>query len=581
MSQEQLFARHSRGVRRLFPIAARALASRYLPFLRQHVPIFAWLPNYRRENLASDVIAGIVVTMVLVPTAMAYAQLAGLPVQAGLYGSILPVMLYAAFSRSPVLSVAPVTIVSLMVGSILAPLGQAGSAETIGCALILAFLSGCILLALGALRLGTIANFVSHPVLNGFVSAAGVVMVCGQLKSLLGLSLPSTTIAPYVVVQALSHLHNVRFATWLIAGGAVGLLVYRVRVTRLLMQRGAIGPTLAAYLPKAMPLVVVGLGVLLCRLFDLEKSSGVLVVGSIPSGLPPISLPPLDGAAWRILLPGALLISLVGFIESMAVAKVLARKRGERVDFDQELIAMGTANLGAAFTSGYPVSAGLFRSAINIEAGAVTPLASIVTAIGMLLTVLVLGPVLYYLPQSVLAAIVITASFGLIKFKPFFQAWRCDRLDGFAFIATFVGVLAFGIEAGLLAGIALSIGTYLWRSSRPLVSVIEKPADSGTFTSSNAAYPSIVSIAIGDSLYFGNAEFVERQVQGLLAKATGTHTCVLVFSSVNSLDSSAIDVLSNLHRDLEAKGVTLRLAEVKPPLRPLLAKAGLAALVDP
>ena len=539
-------------------------------FLQKRVPVFAWASSYERGHLASDIIAGIVVTMVLVPTAMAYAQLAGLPAQYGLYGSILPCIVYALFSRSPVLSVAPVTVVSLMVGSVLAPLAEPGSADAVGYALILAALSGVFFLLLGALRLGAVANFVSNPVLYGFVAAAGIVMVCSQVKTLLGLSFPVTSFAPYVLLQSSLHLGDVRIWTWVLAGGSVGLLVYRAQVTAALAARGLLGPRIAANLPKAMPLVVVGLGILLSAALQLD-AVGVRIVGAIPSGLPPLSAPAMDFAAWRALLPGAVLISVVGFIESMAVAKVLARKRGETVDFNQELLAMGAANLSAGFSSGYPVSAGLFRSAINVEAGAMTPLASIITAVCVLLTLVFLGPVLSYLPQTVLAAIVITSCMSLIKFKPFWQAWERDRTEGGLFLATFAAVLMFGIEVGLIAGIGLAVAHHLWASSRPKVEIIasEGLAHQGSAHQGSAHLGSAVAqtgvngslsltIKIGDSLYFGNARHVEDQVLGLLATRPAAKNCVLDLSSVNSLDSTAAEMLESLEVELQRLGITLQ-----------------------
>jgi sulfate permease, SulP family len=562
-----------------FPEWMGALRRKYLPLLERYVPIFVWLPTYRRAHLAGDLLAGIIVAMVLVPTAMAYALLAGLPPQYGLYGSIAPALLYSVFSRSPLLSVAPVTVTSLMVGSVLSPMAPAGSATIIEYALILACLSGLIFLVFGICRLGSVVNFVGHPIINGFISAVGLIIVCSQLPALFGVALPHVAFAPYVAVKTVLNVSSANPVTALLGCGCVLLLTMRQRMTNALVAHGLIGKVGAKHLPKVLPLNIVIVGIALSAAFKLDTTEGMTVVGPIPQGLPPLSMPMFDIAVWQSLLPGAAMISLVAFVQSMAVAKALSRKRGESVDPNQELIAMGVANLAASVTSGYPVSSGLFRSAINIDAGAMTPLASMITAICMLLTLTLFGGALYHLPQTVLAAIVIASSFGLMSFKPFWRAWHFNRVDGVVFLVTFGSVLTFGIECGLACGIALSIGHFLWRTSRPKVSRID-PASSARIHSiasntTDFGKAHTLFVRVGEIIYFGNAQNIEDEILELIAQHPGTRCCVLVLDGVYTIDASAIDVLEHLVSDLQRDGVTVELAGLKEHLRPSIATSQL------
>ena len=406
----------------------------------QYLPILNWLPRYSREDLVGDLMAGLIVAIMLVPQGMAYALLAGLPPQVGLYASIVPLIIYGILGTSRTLAVGPVAIVSLLVASGVAPLAESGSAEYVQWALTLALLVGIIQTVMGLVRIGFVVNFLSHPVLTGFTSAAAIVIGFSQLKHILGIRLPSTDYF-YETVQAIvARLAETNGVTLAIGLGSIGILLYFKMGLGQQLKRWRLKDSAAVPLTKSAPLVVVFLGTLLVWGLNLNERAGVSIVGDVPAGLPPVTLPTMNIGVWQMLLPTALAISFVGYMESISVAKSLASKRRQKIDANQELIALGVANLGATLTGGYPVTGGISRSVVNFAAGAQTGLASMITALLMALSVIFLVPLFYFLPKAVLAAIIIVAVAGMVDVKGFQHVWRYNKADAASFAVTFGAV---------------------------------------------------------------------------------------------------------------------------------------------
>lgn len=538
--------------------------------VRRFVPILDWLPRYAKADLPGDLIAGGIVAVMLVPQAMAYAMLAGLPPQIGLYASLLPLVAYGALGSSRALAVGPVAIASLMTASALGAIAEAGSADYVAAALVLAALSGLILLAMGIARLGVLVNFLSHPVISGFTSAAALVIAVSQLKHFLGIEVARGEGFAAAITGVARAIPQTNIATALLGAGAVAILVLSRRPLAKLLGGLGLSPAMIAPATKMGPLVAVFLTALAVWSLGLADAFGVDIVGTIPAGLPPVGVPRLDPALWAELFPAALLISAIGFLESVSVAKALASKRRQKIDADQELLALGTANLAASVTGGYPVAGGFGRSSVNFAAGANTPLASLITAALMALTLLLLTPLFFYLPRTVLAAIIIVAVLDLIDVRTFRDAWRYNKADAVSLAATFVSVLAAGVEAGIVFGLAVSIALYLWRTSRPHLAVVGRVGDTEHFRNVRRhtvhTTPGVHVVRIDESLYFANAGYLEDQLLGAVADDKTIQHVVLVCSAVNFIDASALETLESTIIGLRDAGVTLHLAEVKGPV---------------
>ncbi|MDJ1006211.1 MAG: solute carrier family 26 protein [Paracoccaceae bacterium] len=542
------------------------------------LPILDWLPGYGRSALASDGMAGLIVAIMLVPQGMAYALLAGLPPEVGLYASIVPLVFYGLLGSSRALAVGPVAIVSLMVATTLGEFAEAGSAGYLAGAVLLAFLSGAILLGMGLARLGFLVNFLSHPVISGFSSAAALVIGFSQLKHLLGFDIPRSHLITETVAHAVTHIGQINPATFAIALASFAiLLAFRSRVAPLLRAAG-IGPGAADAIAKAGPLVAVFATTFAVWLFSLNQTSGVGIVAEIPAGLPPLTIPSLDLALIEQLLPAAALIAVVGFLESVSVAKSLAAKRRQKIDANQELIALGAANIGASVTGGYPVTGGFSRSLVNFTAGAVTPMASIITAGLISITVLMLTPLLYFLPKATLAAIIVVAVANLIDLKTLREAWAYNKTDAASLIATFLAVLTLGVELGIVAGAVLSISLYLWRTSRPHMAEVGRVGQTEHFRNvlrhEVETDPNVLMVRVDESLYFANTAFLEDQLLARVADRPEIDHLVLIMSAVNFIDASALETLETLTERLHDADVTLHFAEVKGPVMDGLDRVG-------
>ena len=554
-------------------------------FFSSKIGMLEWLPTYQRSWLASDGLAGLIVAIMLVPQGMAYALLAGLPPEVGLYASIVPLILYGIFGSSRTLAVGPVAIVSLMVASVLGDLVEAGVVDYMAGALLLSFLSGAMLLAMGLARLGFLVNFLSHPVISGFSSAAALVIGISQLKHLLGFEIPRSHYITETISHAMNHISQMNLVTFAIAVGSLVILLFWRSGLPNLLTKANVPQGLVNSISKTGPLVAVTMSALSVWIFGLHGASGVKIVGNVPSGLPPLTVPVFSLDIVYELLPAAFLISVVGFLESVSVAKTLASKRRQKVNADQELVALGAANIGAAFTGGYPVTGGFSRSLVNFTAGAVTPLASIVTALLVAVSILFLTPFLFFLPKATLAAIIMVAVSSLIDFKALKNAWNYNKADAASLIATFVAVLTLGVELGIVAGAVLSIALYLWRTSRPHVAVVGRVGKTEHFRNvlrhEVQTYPTILAVRVDESLYFANAAFLEGHLLADVADHPDVKHLILIMSAVNFIDGSALESLENLIERLQDAGVTLHLAEVKGPVMDDLKKVGFKTKLKP
>jgi len=545
--------------------------------LTQLIPILDWGKGYQRDDLPSDLMAGLITAIMLVPQSMAYAMLAGLPPQIGLYSSMAPLVLYGIFGTSRALAVGPVAIVSLMTATALGaalPEG-ASSGEYIAAAAVLALLNGLVLLALGAMRAGFLVNFLSHPVLSGFTSAAAFVIGLSQVKHLFGVSVPRGSTVDTVTgfVGELSETNLTAFALGL---GAILLMVWMRGPLQKILEKRSLSPFLIQLLTKSGPLVVVFFGTVLTMSLGLSETNNVAIVKDIPLGLPDVSTPFFDQALWLSLLPSAALIGLVGYMESVSVAKALAARRRQKIDPNQELMGLGMANIGAGFTGGYPVTGGFSRSMVNFAAGAATPLASIITATLVGLSVAFLTPLFYFLPRAILAAIILVAVASLIDFKSIKHSWQYSKSDGSAQVATIIVVLAVGIEAGILAGVVLSLVLFLWRTSRPHMAIVGQVGYTEHYRNvlrhEVRTDPEILLLRVDENLYFANTAYLETRVQEIVADNPEVSQIVLICSAVNFIDTSAMETLEQLIDNFHQAGVTLHLAEVKGPIMDRLSR---------
>ncbi len=532
------------------------------------MPILDWAPRYTRGDAVNDLFAAVIVTIMLVPQSLAYAMLAGLPPVVGLYASILPLVAYAIFGTSRTLAVGPVAVVSLMTAAAVAPIAAAGSAAYVTAAVTLAFLSGLVLLAMAVLRLGFLANFLSHPVISGFISASGILIATSQMKHILGIRAEGDTL-PNILAGLAQGIGGANLPTLVIGIAATGFLFWARRSLKALLRRVGLGPRPAELLAKAGPLAAIIISILAVVVFGLDQA-GVRIVGEIPAGLPPFALPSFDPSLWMDLLPAAVLISLVGFVESVSVAQTLAAKRRQRIVANQELVGLGTANIASAISGGYPVTGGFARSVVNFDAGAATPLAGAATAIGILGATLFLTPLFRYLPQAVLAATIIVAVLSLVDLAAIRRTFAYSKADFAAMAATILLVLLVGVEAGIVAGVALSLLLFLWRTSTPHVAIVGQVPGSEHFRNverhSVRTSPELLSLRVDESLYFANARFLEDRILAEVAARPALKHVVLMCSAVNMIDASALESLEAIAERLASAGIGFHLSEVKGPV---------------
>ena len=552
--------------------------------LERWFPILSWGRRYNRSLLTADGVAAVVVTLMLIPQSLAYALLAGLPAQAGLYASMAPLVLYALMGSSGTLAVGPAAVTSLMTAASVGAVAAQGSVAYTEAALMLALLSGAIMLVMGAARLGFLANFLSHPVISGFVSASGLLIAASQLKHLLGVPLQGDNLLQ-LLPQLWHNLPSLHVPTSAMGLGALGLLLLVRRQLKPWLKRLGVPAGTADLAAKAAPVAVLLVSIALSAAWQLAEQ-GVRVVGAVPQGLPPLTLPGESPGGWaaqwtlaQALWVPALLISLVGFVESVSVGQSLAAKRRERIDPDAELRALGLSNMGAGLSGGFPVTGGFSRSVVNFDAGARTPAAGIYTAVGLALAALFLTPWLFHLPQATLAATIMVAVLTLVDVGVFARTWHYAKADFIALFLTFGLTLAVGVEAGLIAGVSASVLLLLYRTSRPHIAVVGQVPGTEHFRNvlrhAVLEQPGILGLRIDESLYFANARFLEDTIAAQVAVRPGVRHVVLQCSAVNDIDASALESLETINARLQASGVQLHLSEVKGPVHDRLQRSHL------
>lgn len=533
--------------------------------IRKFLPILEWLPAYKSENLKGDLSAGLTVGVMLIPQGMAYAMIAGLPPIYGLYASTIPLILYAIFGTSRQLAVGPVAMVSLLTATGIGALAQGGTETYILLAITLALFVGLIQFLLGAFRLGFLVNFLSHPVISGFTSAAALIIGLSQLKHLLGIKLERSHYVHEILIEAGSRIGELNIATFLIGILGIVLIMGAKRINKAIP-----GPLLAVVFGI---LAVWGLGL---------TEQGVKIVGDVPSGLPSFVIPGINLENFSSLLPIALAIALVSFMESIAVAKAIqAKHKDYKVDANQELIGLGIANIGGSFFQSYPVTGGFSRTAVNDQAGAKTGLAAIISAVLIALTLLFLTGLFYYLPNAILASVIMVAVFGLIDIKEAVHLWHADRSDFWMLIATFIGTLALGIEQGILIGVVLSIAIIIFRTTMPHFAVLGKIPGKPHYKNITRfddleVRDDILIMRFDARLYFANVNYFKDKIEEEIArKGKKLKLFILDANSINGLDSSGMHALEEIIGLCHAQDVEFNLASVKGPVRDILVRGGL------
>ncbi|AVL53615.1 sodium-independent anion transporter [Roseobacter denitrificans] len=545
--------------------------------LRRYMPVFDWGRTYDRKAFSNDMIAAVIVTIMLIPQSLAYALLAGLPPEAGIYASIAPIVLYALFGTSRALAVGPVAVVSLLTASAIGQVAEQGTAGYAIAALTLAFLSGGFLVLMGVFRLGFLANFLSHPVIAGFITASGILIATSQLKHILGVSAHGHTL-PEILLAIGAHLNEVNWITVIIGATATAFLFWVRKGLKPFLTRLGASATMADIATKAGPVVAVVGTTVAVWAFDLA-GQGVKIVGEVPQSLPPLTLPGFSLDLLQALLVPAILISIIGFVESVSVAQTLAAKKRQCINPDQELIGLGAANLGAAFTGGYPVTGGFARSVVNFDAGAETPAAGAFTAIGLAIAAVSLTPLVFFLPNATLAATIIVAVLSLVDLSILKKTWAYSRADFTAVAATIVLTLTLGVEVGVAAGVITSVLLHLYKTSRPHVAEVGRVPGSEHFRNilrhEVETDPRVLCLRVDESLYFVNARFLEDLIQSRVIEGCSIAHVVLMFSAVNEVDYSALESLEAVNARLKDMDVGLHLSEVKGPVMDRLKRSHL------
>lgn len=539
--------------------------------LKAYLPITEWLPNYKKSDLQGDISAGLTVGIMLIPQGMAYAMLAGLEPIHGLYAVTVPLLLYAIFGTSRQLAVGPVAMVSLLTAAGIASLNPASPEQYLLYALTLAFLVGLIQFGMGLFRLGFVVNFLSHPVINGFTSAAAIIIGLSQVKHLLRINLPNSEHVQEMILAIFQNIGDIHWITFGI--GVIGIIIIKY------------GKKIHKSFPAPLAAVIVGIA--LVAGFNLTEQ-GVKIVGDVPGGLPSLTSPSFDLESWKTLIPIALTISLVGFAESFAVAKTIqAKHKNYRLDPNQELIGLGVANFGAAHFGGYPVTGGFSRTAVNDNAGARTTLASIISALLIVLTLLFFTGLFYNLPSAILAAVVLVAVSGLIDFKEPVHLWHKDKADFGMLIATFLITLTLGIETGIISGMVLSLLVVIYKASRPHIAQLGRVPGTNIFRNVSRfknleIREDLLMVRIDGPIYFANVEFIKDRIDHWLEEKNGK-TKMLVFNmeSVTNIDSTGAHELNEWITYWRKTGIDVSMTSIKGPVRDVLSRWSLLEFVGP
>lgn len=539
------------------------------------LPILEWVRTYNHSTFSSDLLAALIVTLMLIPQSLAYAMLAGLPPEVGLYASIAPLVLYMFLGTSRVLAVGPVAVVSLMTAAAIGEHAALGTHTYWQVAMTLAFLSGAVLLVMGLLRLGFLANFLSHSVVSAFITASALLITANQFKTILGIRAEGDNffvLTKNLLVQA-STAHTL---TFVLGVATVGFLFLTRKYLNASLIKLGLSSAIADIVGKACPIIAIGVTTTLTWSLNWE-ALGVKVVGFVPQTLPPLTTPLWDLELWSALFVPALLISVVGFVESVSVGQTLAARKRQRIEPNQELVALGACNLSASLTGGFPVTGGFARSVVNADSGARTPAAGFMTAIGIALTSLLLTPILFYLPHATLAATIVVAVLSLVDLQMFRHTWHFARSDFYAAAATLIGTLTMGVESGLIIGVTLSIALHLYRTSQPHIA--EVGLVPGTEHFRNVTRHQVITsdivlcLRIDESLYFANTRNIEDRLNAEVARHPALQHVVLQCSAINDIDASALESLETIEKRLKDAGIALHLSEVKGPVMDRLAKS--------
>ena len=537
-----------------------------------------WVSHYRREHLSDDLIAGLIVTVLVIPQSLAYALLAGLPPQVGLYASIFPVIAYALLGSSMTQAVGPVAITAMMTFAVLSPLAAPGSPQYLMLAATLSLFSGILVLVFGALRLGFLSQLLSRPVISGFISGSAVLIVLSQVKFLVGVS-PQGSSSWQVLISLFENFSQTNQVTLAIGATSLVLLFAAKRWLAGALIRVGVPKRRADFAVRLTPLAVLIVATSVVIALELDVNRGVAVVGEVKEGLASFTFFVPDPQMLELLMGPALILALIGMVQNITMAQALAIRRREKVDTNRELVGLGAANITAAFYGGMPVGGGLSRSAVNTAAGAQSPLASIVSALSMLAIVALGTHWLAKLPLAVLAASIVVAAISMVDVQALKQAWAYDRADALALLGTALGVLVLGIQQGIALGISLSLAALLLRASTPHIAVIGRIHGTEHFRNVERhgveTLPGVLFLRIDESLFFGNLSAVEARLTLELEKSPDTHDLVLIMSAVNRIDTTAMEVLTNLNRELAEHGVRLHLAEVKGPVQDRLERSPL------
>lgn len=533
--------------------------------IKSFLPILEWLPGYGKSQLQGDVFAGLTVGVMLIPQGMAYAMIAGLPPVYGLYASIVPLIIYAVLGTSRQLAVGPVAMVSLLTVAGVATIAEVGTETYIALTITLALMVGIIQFLLGVFRLGFLVNFLSHPVISGFTSAAALIIGLSQLKHLLGIDIERSHYVHEIVLQAIEKASEINWITFGLGIGGIALILLARRIHKSIPG----------------PLVAVVFGILSVWGFGLA-GEGVKIVGDIPSSLPSFGIPELEWGSIQMLLPIALAISLVSYMESIAVAKAIqAKHKDYKVLPNQELIALGVANIGGSLFQSYPVTGGFSRTAVNDQAGAKTGMAAVISAALIIITLLFLTPLFYNLPKAMLASVIMVAVFGLIDIKEPKELWKTDRSDFWMLIATFLGTLALGVEQGIGIGVILSLAMIIFQTTRPHVAELGKVPGEGIYRNKNRfkqveIRDEILIVRFDAQLYFANVVYFRESLEELVAnKGDQLKLLILNAESINKVDSSALHALADLVKDLRSANIDIVFSGVKGPVRDDLAKSNM------
>ncbi len=532
--------------------------------IKSFIPALEWLPKYSNKELKGDLSAGLTVGVMLIPQGMAYSMLAGLDPIYGLYASIVPLLLYAILGTSRQLAVGPVAMVALLVASGVGAIAEPGSAEFVSMAIVLALMVGVFQLMLGVLRLGFLVNFLSHPVISGFTSAAALIIGFSQLKHLLGIDLHRSHHVHEILIQAGQRIGETNSYTLLVGLVGIAIIIALKRINK----------KFKINIPG--PLVAVVFGIMAVWTMGLHEAS-VKIVGEVPSGLPAPVIPAFDWENFQALLPIALTISLVGFMESIAVAKAIqAKHKNYKIVPNQELIGLGMANIGGAFFQAFPTTGGFSRTAVNDQAGAKTGMASIISAVLIILTLLFLTPLFYYLPKAILASVIMVAVFGLIDYKEAIHLWKSDRKDFWMLIITFAATLSLGIEQGIGLGVVLSLILIIYQTTRPHLAVLGRIPGTKHYRNIKRfedleQRTDALIVRFDAQLYFANTTFFKEKMEKLLqASGQDLKALILDAQSITGIDSSAMHALEELVDELKEKGIDFYMCDVKGPVRDAL-----------